>query len=75
MMGKIYAVADRTVIYLGRPTNGGVSFFSRVLGASNPGRTSRILEQEDENVNKEKIESLLSKPWFRRVWILDGFRS
>jgi hypothetical protein len=69
MMGKIYAVADRTVIYLGRPTNREVSFFSRVLGASNLGRTSRILEQEDENVNKEEIELLLSKPWFRRVWI------
>jgi hypothetical protein len=72
MMGNIYAAADRTVIHLSRPDNADDSvlrnlelYFRQLLvqGANST---------QVESLYEQAVKSILSKPWFRRVWILQG---
>jgi hypothetical protein len=69
-MGNIYAAADKTVIYLGRLDNAddsalrNLELYFRQLLAQDASST------KVESLHEQAVKSILSTPWFRRVWIL-----
>jgi hypothetical protein len=70
MMGDIYATADRTIIHLGRPDNADGSvlrnlelYFGQLLVQDHD-------SSQAESLHEQAVKSILSRPWFRRVWIL-----
>jgi hypothetical protein len=66
-MGKIYEEADSVIVWLG-PTSGGlelVDVLSEKMGHSSQ------LQSKDHVTDMDKIlETLLSRPWFWRRWIV-----
>jgi hypothetical protein len=70
MMGNIYVAADRTVIHLGRPDRTDDSVLRNLeLYFRQP-----VVQDQDstqlESLHEQAVKSILSAPWFRRVWIL-----
>ena len=66
MMGKIYATAHHTVIYLGSLEPGAENIFHQ-------GMTTGSLVSASMDVQSTQYrlaDLILSKPWFRRVWVL-----
>jgi len=70
MMGNIYAAADRTVIHLGHLDNANTS----VLKDLELYFRQLVVQDQDstqlESLHEQAMKSILSAPWFRRVWIL-----
>jgi Heterokaryon incompatibility protein (HET) len=63
MMGNIYATAHHTVIYLGSLDTEAENFLRQVLTPAYSKSVSRVVRLEIADI-------ILSKAWFRRVWVL-----
>jgi hypothetical protein len=66
-MGKIYEEADSVIVWLG-PTSGGLERVDALL--EKMGHSSQLQSTDHVTGMDKMLERLLSRPWFRRRWIV-----
>ena len=74
LMGRIYAAAYRTIIYLG-PSTPGIEDLLRPLTLRGPQMDDEramelSLKQPDPRIGNHGVVDLLQRQWFDRVWVL-----
>ncbi|KAH9211013.1 heterokaryon incompatibility protein-domain-containing protein [Leptodontidium sp. 2 PMI_412] len=66
LMAKIYAKAHRVIIWLGRGTADAEGALEDIRLAAN----EELTKSSKEEMNQQAILSLLQRPWFQRIWVL-----
>ncbi|KAL5328321.1 hypothetical protein ACEPPN_001820 [Leptodophora sp. 'Broadleaf-Isolate-01'] len=65
-MAKIYAKAHRVIIWLGRGAVDVEGALEDICLAAN----EELTKSSKEEMNQQAIRSLLQRPWFQRIWVL-----
>ncbi|OAF98924.1 HET-domain-containing protein, partial [Paraphaeosphaeria sporulosa] len=71
-MARIYGLAKRVIVWLGAETNDSTLAFERLRDLAQPRETEAPPQHRDEDgpVAEHAIQTLLSRPYFRRMWVL-----
>ncbi|KAI1329129.1 HET-domain-containing protein [Xylariaceae sp. FL0255] len=71
-MGRIYAAAQRTIVYLGESDDGSRLLFQH-LALSETLMYSDDLSQAPPRVIIHLLNNLFNRPWFSRIWVVQEF--
>lgn len=72
MMGRIYAAASRTVVYLGEETPGSRLLFGELAIADSLYQSTTSFEERPDPNSElvDELDNLFSRPWFSRIWVI-----
>ncbi|USP76322.1 hypothetical protein yc1106_03596 [Curvularia clavata] len=72
-MGKIYHTAENVIVWLGTGSEDSdtlMEFLGKLPSKAEMRSTSQLVSSDLQARYREPMEKLLSRPWFRRVWVI-----
>ena len=66
-MAKIYSNALCVIVWLGEETKDTNGALEDIQHAAN----EELMERSKKEINQQAILSLLQRPWFQRIWVME----